>query len=159
MEEGWWLSIDDERGGEGALGLVNWKAARWYLYRLSHTMFVACSSATKFGDATSCSPSSRSCPTFTSSLTDSRRQCGVSSRLQQGEWPNLRTGVPRGVRPRTKGTLGIAGVAVLLAVYPGRTDVMDMPGTQLYPRRTIVLCGWRSFSASSLAEIPSLWYL
>lgn len=56
------------------------RAASWYLYRLSHTISVACSSTVKLGDATYCWPSSRSCPAFTSSLTDSRRQCGDPSK-------------------------------------------------------------------------------
>lgn len=101
-------------------------------------MSVVCSSTVKFGDATSCWPSSRSCPTFTSSLTDSRRQCGDPSkengRMFAPGSPGAVDVARRQLGSAPADCSKIAGVAVLLALYPGRTDVIDMPGTAPLPQ-------------------------
>lgn len=101
-------------------------------------MSVACSSTVKFGDATSCWPSSRACPRFTSSFTDSRRQCGDPSKENGRMFAPGSPGAD-GLARRQLGSAPAdcsktAGVAVLLALYPGRTDVIDMPGTTPLPQ-------------------------
>lgn len=106
------------------------------------------------------------CPTFTSSFSDSRRECGDPSKENGRMFAHGQRapGSPGGGRPRscvcTRLTATVAGVAVLLAVYPGRTDMTCQAHCSSTPDERMFCCvGEDPSPRLLLQEIPSPCFL